>query len=62
MIERPIQLVDLEMDCEPEGEIKLEESVESQAKEDTMKRATTRAKLNAREKIKCIMEGEMEGG
>ena len=48
VIERPIQLVcNLKMDCEAE-KIELEENVESQANEDTLKRATRRAKSDAR--------------
>ena len=60
LIERPIQLVcDLEMDCEAE-KIELEENVESQVNEDTLKRATRRAKSDARQMINCILEDAME--
>ena len=50
VIERPFQL-------EAEGKIELEENVESK---DTLKSATRRAKSDARQKISCILEDEME--
>ena len=48
------------MDCLAEGEIELEEIMESQATKDTLKRAARWAKSDARQKINYILGEEME--
>ncbi|XP_012558037.2 uncharacterized protein LOC101239443 [Hydra vulgaris] len=60
VIERPIQLVcDLEIDFKAESMIESKKNVEIGKKVETLKRVPRRAKLDARQKISCIMEDEM---